>query len=309
MYEQALQLIKEYDRIIIHRHSRPDGDAIGAQTGLCALLRDNFPEKKVSIVGDAPGRYGFLPGSDPETVEDEEYPGALAIVLDCSSPALVAGPDYTRAAATLRLDHHLFVERMCGVEVVDTTAESCCGMIADFAAECGLRVSGDAATAIFCGLVTDSGRFRYDSTDGKTFRRASFLSDAGADIGFVYSGLYTESYENVRRRAEYVLKIRFTGNGTAYLYNTTEELAAAGSNPYAISRGMVGVMADLRGIDKWVNFTEADGQVLCEIRSSVYNINPIAVKYGGGGHAKASGCTLKDREEAMRLLADLDALS
>jgi len=68
------------------------------------------------------------------------------------------------------------------------------------------------------------------------------------------------------------------------------------------------VMADLRGIDKWVNFTEADGQVLCEIRSSVYNINPIAVKYGGGGHAKASGCTLKDREEAMKLLADLDAL-
>ena len=48
--------------------------------------------------------------------------------------------------------------------------------------------------------------------------------------------------------------------------------------------------------------------MLCEIRSSVYNINPVAVKYGGGGHAKASGCTLADREEAMRLLGDLDAL-
>ena len=71
MYEQALQLIKEYDRIIIHRHSRPDGDAIGAQTGLRCLIRDNFPEKRVSVVGDAPGRYGFVPGSDPETVEDE----------------------------------------------------------------------------------------------------------------------------------------------------------------------------------------------------------------------------------------------
>ena len=308
MYEQALQLIKEYDRIIIHRHLRPDGDAIGSQTGLCLLIRDNFPEKNVSIVGDAPGRYGFLPGSDPETVVAEEYRGALAIVLDCSSPALVAGPDYNQAAATLRLDHHLFVERMCGVEVVDTTAESCCGMISDFAAESGLRISEDAATALFCGLVTDSGRFRYNSVDSKTFSRAARLTEAGADAQFVYSRLYSESYDKVKRRAEYVLKIRFTGNGTAYIYTTAEELAAMGADPYAISRGMVGVMSDLRGVDRWVNFTEADGTVLCEIRSSVYNINPVAVKYGGGGHAKASGCTLADREEAMRLLGDLDAL-
>ena len=308
MYEEALELIKQYDRIVVHRHTRPDGDAIGAQTGLCALIRDNFPEKKVSAVGDAPGRYGFVPGSAPETLSDEDFGGALSIILDCSASSLVSDGRYALAARTLRMDHHLFCEKLCDVEIVDTSAESCCGMMADFAAESSLTVSPQAATALFCGLVTDSGRFRYDSTDGKTFRRASLLANAGADIGFVYSGLYTESYENVRRRAEYVLKIKFTGNGTAYLYNTAEELAASGSNPYGISRGMVGVMADLRGIDKWVNFTEADGQVLCEIRSSVYNINPIAVKYGGGGHAKASGCTLKDREEAMKLLADLDAL-
>ena len=59
----------------------------------------------------------------------------------------------------------------------------------------------------------------------------------------------------------------------------------------------------------WVNFTETEAGVLCEIRSSKYNINPIAVKYGGGGHQKASGCTLSNREEAIRLLDDLNSLS
>ena len=59
----------------------------------------------------------------------------------------------------------------------------------------------------------------------------------------------------------------------------------------------------------WVNFTETDGGVLCEIRSNKYNINPVAVKYGGGGHAKASGATLKNRDEAMSLLEDLNNLS
>ena len=67
-------------------------------------------------------------------------------------------------------------------------------------------------------------------------------------------------------------------------------------------------MGEIRGVDIWVNFTEADEGVLCEIRSSLYNINPIAKKYGGGGHAKASGATLKNREEAMAMLEDLKAI-
>jgi phosphoesterase RecJ-like protein len=71
---------------------------------------------------------------------------------------------------------------------------------------------------------------------------------------------------------------------------------------------MVNTMGDIRGIHSWVNFTETDEGVLTEIRSNKYNINPIAVKYGGGGHQKASGACLKDRDEAMSLLADLEAL-
>jgi phosphoesterase RecJ-like protein len=71
---------------------------------------------------------------------------------------------------------------------------------------------------------------------------------------------------------------------------------------------MVSTMADIKGVDIWVNFTETDRGVLCELRSSRFNINPIAVKYGGGGHAKASGATVKDLAEAMAMLADLDAM-
>ena len=67
-------------------------------------------------------------------------------------------------------------------------------------------------------------------------------------------------------------------------------------------------MGDIKGVENWVNFTESDDGILCELRSRSFNINPIAVKYGGGGHAKASGCTVPDRETAMNLLSDLDEL-
>ena len=72
---------------------------------------------------------------------------------------------------------------------------------------------------------------------------------------------------------------------------------------------MVGTMADLKGVDVWVNFTETDSGILCELRSSKYNINPVAVAHGGGGHAKASGATLRDKTEAMQVLSELDKLT
>ena len=109
-----------------------------------------------------------------------------------------------------------------------------------------------------------------------------------------------------------MLKIQTTHHRVAYIYTDraeTDALLANGVSSFTVSRGMVNTMGEIRGVDSWVNFTETEGGVLCEIRSSKYNINPIAVKYGGGGHQKASGCTLKDKEEAMRLLDDLNSLS
>ena len=106
----------------------------------------------------------------------------------------------------------------------------------------------------------------------------------------------------------FILKIQFSESGVAYIYTTKEELPTYGVDTFTISRGMVGTMADLRGVDVWVNFTETENGVLAELRSNKYNINPIAVKYGGGGHAKASGASLKDKAEAMAMLADLNAI-
>ena len=86
-------------------------------------------------------------------------------------------------------------------------------------------------------------------------------------------------------------------------------MAGLKADLFSISRGMVSVMNDIRDVDIWVNFTESEQGVLCELRSGRYNINPIAVKYGGGGHMKASGAAVKDRAEAMRMLSDLDRMA
>ena len=309
MFEQIKQLIERYPTIILHRHKNPDGDALGAQIGLRHILRDRYPQKKILAVGDMTPRYAFIAEGGMDEVTDEDYRDALAIVLDTSARALISDERYTQAAVTARIDHHIFCEKIAAVEVTDTTYESCCGLITAFAMECSYPVSAAAAKALYTGMVTDSGRFRYDSTSSKTHRLASFLMEREFSTADIYRNLYADEFSSIRLRAQFVMKIQFSDKNVAYIYTPLEELRTYNADTFSISRGMVGVMAEIRGVDIWVNFTETEEGVLCEIRSSRYNINPIARKYGGGGHEKASGATLKNKEEAMALLADLGRIA
>ena len=308
MFEQILQLIKEYDTIIIHRHSSPDGDAIGSQVGLKHIITHNFPNKTVYMVGDHPKHYSFVEGSQMDEIEDSIYKNALAIVLDTAASKLISDDRYRLAAATARMDHHIFCENICQAEVVDTSFESCCGLVTAFAKECGLELNPIGAKALYTGMVTDSGRFRYDSTSTKTHQMAAFLMEQKFDTNDIYRNLYADDFARIQLKAKYILKIQLSEKNVAYIYTTREEMEEMQADTFSISRGMVGTMSDIRGVDIWVNFTETENGVLCELRSSKYNINPIAVKYGGGGHAKASGATVKDRETAMAMLRDLEQL-
>ena len=308
MFEQILEQIKNHNTIIIHRHTNPDGDALGSQIGLKHIIKDNFPEKTVYVVGDSSRRYGFMDDSVMDIIPDEVYRDALAIVLDTSAKSLICDDRYTIAKTSCRIDHHIFVEKIADIEVTNTTYESCCGLIAEFAYESGLKLSPMSAKSLYTGMVTDSGRFRYDSTTSQTFRLASFIMEQPFSTGDIYKNLYSDELKFVQLRAKFALKIQTTDKNVGYIYTTLEEAKSYGVDTFTISRGMVNTMGDIRGIDSWVNFTETEEGVLCEIRSSKYNINQIATKYGGGGHAKASGATLKNREEAMSLLADLNNL-
>ena len=307
-FETILCEIRSYDTIIIHRHNRPDGDAMGSQIGLKHILKENFPEKEIYMVGDEAGYLSFMDDSRMDEIPDSAYAGALAMILDCGSAHLVSDDRYRLAARTARIDHHIFSGKFADVEVVDSTYESCCGLIAHFAMESGLRLNQLAAKSLYTGMLTDSGRFRYDSTSARTFRLAAFLMEQEFDTNEIYRHLYAESFESKKAKAHFLLKTRFTENRVAYIYTTREELAAMNVSTFTVSRGMVNTMADIKGTDIWGNFTETDAGVLCELRSAGPNINPIAVKYGGGGHMKASGATVADRETAMQMLQDLDKL-
>lgn len=309
MFEKIMDDIRNAGTIILHRHNNPDGDALGSQIGLWSLLKHAFPEKTVYKVGDGAGRYAFMKECVMDEVPDAAFDGALCIILDSGSEHLVSDKRCQKAARTARIDHHLFCGQFCDDEVIDSSFESCCGMIALMAEEQGLSLTPLAAESLYTGMVTDSGRFRFDSVGARTLRLAARLREVPFDTNAMYRNLYSEDLSSLKRRSAFIDRIQLTEHRVAWVYTDAAGVAAMGVTPFDVSRGMVNTMADLKGVRVWVNFAEAPEGVFCELRGSGVNVNPIAVKYGGGGHAAASGATVADRETAMAMLADLDTLA
>ena len=232
MFTDILQAISEYETIIIHRHSRPDGDALGSQIGMKHILLENFPGKAVYAVGDDARFFAFMEDSQMDEIPDSVYSGALAIILDTAASHLISGDRYKLAAKRVRLDHHLvfsdiFAENIAEHEVVDTSFESCCGLVTAFAVESGLKINQLAAKSLYTGMVTDSGRFRYDGTTARTFRLASVLMETGFDTNALFRDLYADDFESKKLKASFILKIQFTSDNVAYIYTDRAEFDAS----------------------------------------------------------------------------------
>ena len=306
MTETILQLINDYDTIIIHRHKNPDLDALGSQHGLKGLIENNFTGKTVYVVGDD-SELNFLGPMD--TIDNDVYADALAIIVDVAVSTLVSDKRYQNAAHVLVIDHHRNDSDIQGTIYSEASHVAVCQLLGEMALKHNLTLDEKTATALFSGLVTDSGRFKYAGTNGLTFDVASFLVKHGADMRFVYDNLYTEKLSVKKLKGHFINQFSLTDKKVAYMKNPRELKKQFDVTTFTISRGMVNQMADIEGVPIWANFTEDDdGDIQCELRSKTLNIVDIAKKYGGGGHRNACGCTVKSWAITNQILHDLDAL-
>ncbi len=306
MYKTILQMIVDHDTIVIHRHKNPDLDALGAQHGLKGLIENNFKNKTVYMVGDD-SELNFLGPMD--NVEDAVYENALAIIVDVAVSALVSDSRYTLAKQVLVIDHHRNAADINATVYSEPSHVAVCQLLSDMAMHQQLSVDAKTATALFSGLITDSGRFKYAATNGKTFDVASFLLKHGADMHFVYDNLYTEQLHVKKLKGYFIDQFALTDKNVAYMKNTPDVKSRFKVSTFTVSRGMVNQMADIEGVPIWVNFTEDDeGFIQCELRSRKIPVVEVAKKYGGGGHLHACGCTVQNWEMTNQILADLDAL-
>lgn len=306
MYNKIIALIEKYHTIIIHRHKNPDMDALGSQLGLKRIIELNFPNKKVYVVGDE-NNFSFLGRMDHPA--DDIFKGALSIIVDVAVSALVSDNRYQIADHVLVIDHHLNDSDIADTEYFDSSYVACAQIIADLAKVNALTIDKEAATYLFGGIVTDSGRFLYPNTSFKTFEIATYLVKNGANVQYIYESLYTETLDFKKLKGYFINNFQTTKQHVAYMKNDVTVKTQFHVTTFVVSRAMVNQMSGIEGIEIWANFTmDEEGLVQAELRSKKIPIVQVAKKFGGGGHLLACGCTLKSFEEADLVLMELDRL-
>ena len=304
----VLDKIKEYDKIIIFRHKRPDGDAVGSTKGLREILRLTFPKKEISLINNDYSDYvGFLGGEDGQ-MPDEYYADALGIVIDTATPDRISNPRFALCKELVKIDHHIEKEPYGDCSYVEEERSSACEIIAAFydTFKDELKINKDAATYIYAGMVTDSGRFRFRSVSGDTLRLAGMLLDLGVDTDTLYANLYMRDFHTLKFQSYVYNKMKITENGVAHLYVDLAMQRKFGLTSEEASAS-VSYMESIRNSLIWIAFIEnKDGSIRVRLRSRFVTVNEIAERYHGGGHACASGATVYSKKEMKALIKDCD---
>ena len=305
--EEILATIKAFDRIIIHRHQRPDPDALGSQVGLAEILRASFPKKVIYQVGGPVEGLDYL--ALMQTIPDDLYKGALVIVTDTANAPRVSDQRYDQGAKLIKIDHHPNDEPYGELVWVNTKASSCSEMIVSFwqMFQNELTMTQEAARLLYAGIVGDTGRFLYPATTATTLRLSAELLDYGFDAPKINRQLDQVS-RSVARLSGYVyenIEIDEIGAGKVIL---SQELQQRFGVVDSETSAVVSLPGKIDEVMAWAIFVEQpEGYYRVRMRSKGPVINEIAKRHHGGGHPLASGANAKDLEEVAVIYQEIQA--
>lgn len=303
-----LAKIKEYNRIIVFRHKRPDGDAVGSTKGLCEILRLTYPEKEIRLINSDYCDYMQFLGSEDAPIDEALYADSLGIVIDTGNTDRISNKKFELCRELIKIDHHIDRTPYGDISWVEEERSSACEMIAHFydTFKDELKINSDAATYLYTGMVTDSGRFRYSSVSGDTLRLAGMLLDIGINTDKLYSNLYLKEFNSLKFQAYVYKKMNITENGVVYLH-VTNKIKKKFNLTNEEASTAVSFMDSIKGSPIWIAFIDSgDKTTRVRLRSRFVTISDIAEKYHGGGHACAAGATVYNKKEFKGLIEDCD---
>ena len=304
-----LNKIKEYNKIIIFRHFRPDGDATGSTKGLQRILQLTYPEKTVLLQNNDYADYLAFLGGEDAPIADEEYTDALGIVLDTATAKRVSNQKFTLCREVIKIDHHIPIETYGDYQWVEEERSSTCEMVAHFYDTFSdeLKIDTEAATYIYAGMVTDSGRFRFRDVSAETMRLAGVMLKNDINTDVLFANLYMKDFKEYKFEAYAHKKMKMTKNGVVSLFVSKAMQKKFGLSSEQASAS-VSLMDSIKGSLIWIAFIEGEKDIRVRLRSRFVKISDLAEEYRGGGHACAAGATLISKSEMKEMLEKADKL-
>ena len=290
--------IQSVNSIVVAGHTRPDGDCVGSCMGLYNYLKENYPEKDVSVyLEDTGNAFAYINRIDEAiTEDDEEKQVDLFILLDTSDIARigVANKLFENAKSTLCIDHHVSNPGFAMENIIVSNASSASEVLYDLLDED--KISKEVAEAIYTGIIHDSGVFKYSSTSEHTMNVAGKLMSKGIDFQTIIDeGFYAKTYaQNQIMGSALIESIRFFDGKCIFSVVTEREMQFFGVTSKDLS-GIVEQMRLTEGVECAIFLYEIEPMTYkVSLRSKKYlDVNKVAGYFGGGGHIRAAGCVCK----------------
>lgn len=296
--ETVVNCLQRENQITIIGHLIPDGDCIGACLGMALALESLGKSVKVVLADPMPTSYSFLAGQHLLTPVDSLVGGGVLLYLDCAdqnrtgalSPAFLS-----QVLAVVNIDHHISNSGYGDYHWVVPTAAAACEICLQVLDTMGFKPSPEVATALYTGMVMDTGSFMYSSTTPQTMIAAARLLEFGANKDLVRQALFeTKSWQEVQVLNLVLENIEISSDqrlGWSIL--SWSELSKIGAADLHFE-GMINHVRNIEGIEVAILFREmADKVVKIGFRSrGKYDVNQIAASFGGGGHRLAAGASM-----------------
>lgn len=292
-----LQEVSGAKRIGISGHVRPDGDCVGACLALWQFLHKNVPQAEVKVLLEEPQEiFQYLKGFD-RIISDfpEEEAFDVYFALDCNEERLGDAVKYFQAAVkTINIDHHVSNTGCGDVNLIRPEIGSTCEVLYDLIGE--EYLDKDIAEALYTGMIHDTGVFQYSNTTPETMRKGANLISYGFDFAkLIEETFYQRTYIQSQIMGRALMEsIRFMDNQCIVSAITRKIMDFYNVGPKDLD-GIVNHLRNIKGVSCAIFMYEADVlEYKVSMRSDEkVDVAKVAVYFGGGGHARAAGCTMR----------------
>jgi len=300
------ELIRTNDRFVLTTHINPDGDGIGSEIGLYSYLKQLGKTVHILNVSNTPQIYKFLENG----VKIEKFSPAKHGFIIENSQVLIALDigDYSRMGSlvdaistvdllTISVDHHPKMHERFDYYFTDTTVSSTAEMVfALFEDELSVKLNKNVAEALYVGIMTDTGRFSYDSTSSRTHKVAAGLLSYGVEPYSIFNKVYEQNrFSKIQLLKDFLANVQLMqGKQVAYSYLTRKMFKDAEASRED-TNGFIDLLRTVEGVEITVCFTEIGrNSTRVNFRSrGKYFVNTLAAKFDGGGHPNAAGATVE----------------
>jgi phosphoesterase RecJ-like protein len=308
--EEAVNTLMTHDNFVLATHLNPDGDALGSLMGLGLAILSTGRRAEMIMPHPVPSAFQFMPGTR-QVRQTPLHPAGfdVGIALDCTDLNRLGDEPrkmLRNSGKLVNIDHHISNSFFGDINVVDAQASATGEIIYDILLKAKITVTKEIATDLFTALVTDTGSFQHQNTTPKCFRTAAGLLECGALHSIVHQHLYEQKTPaSLRLLSRALESLSLNENGTLAWITVSRDLLSACGASAEDSEGMTDYLQSLKGVEAGILFKEINrGEIKVSFRSKQYlDVNRLAAYFGGGGHARAAGCTIigkiKDVEQIV----------